>query len=158
MDLTHMRSTMKQGKWCVRYSPDFVKQVNKGAKRRSSSTTSSMSSSAALPGEDVPNDDPIMGYVLKFASQRGWHSNGDLGVNVAQNARSLRTPEPRFASSALPFRASFACFESEGRLLWRALERSVKYTDLPNQHALIGRSAESLVTFFHAQHSLALQG
>ena len=157
MDLTHMRTTMKDGKWCVTYSPDFVKQVSKGAKRRPS-VTSTSSSTTSLPGEAIPNDDPILGYVLKFSSTRGWHSEGALGVNVAQNARSFRTPEPRFASSKLPYRTTFGSFESGGKVSWRALERSVKYVDLPNQHALLDRSACNLVTFFHAMPSSDLQG
>ena len=158
MDLTHMRTTMKEGKWCVTYSPDFVKQVSKGAKRRSSSTSPTPSTSTSIPGEAIPNDDPILGYVLKFSRTRGWHSDGALGVNVAQNARSFRTPEPRFASSALPYRTTFGSFESGGKVVWRALERSVKYVDLPNQHALLERSANDLVTFFHALPSSDLQG
>ena len=158
MDLTHMRTTMKQGEWCVTYSPEFVKQVSKGAKRRTTISSSSTTNLSSLPGESLFNDDPILGYVMKFANQRGWHSDSGLGVNVAQNARSLRTPEPRFASSAVPYRTSFGCFESNGRLVWRVLERSVKYVDLPNQHALIGPTAQTLVTFFHARHSLDLQG
>ena len=156
MDLTHMRQTMKKGEWCVRYSPDFVKQVSKGSKRRATSAPPSTASS--IPGDDVLNDDPILGYVLKFSTQRGWHSEGSLGVNVAQNARSLRTPEPLFPSSSLPFRTTFGCFEDEGKLVWRALERSVKYVDLANQHALLSRPATSLVTFFHGRHGLELQG
>ena len=158
MDLTHMRNTMKSGEWCVKYSPEFVKQVSKGAKRRTTSTSASSASWTTLPGDDLLNDDPILGYVLKLSTQRGWHSEGELGVNVAQNARSLRTPEPRFASAALPFRTTFGCFELSGKLVWRALERSVKYVELANQHALLPVTALSLVTFFHARHSLDLQG
>ncbi|CAE7729826.1 dnaJ, partial [Symbiodinium pilosum] len=86
MDLTHMRNTMKSGEWCVKYSPEFVKQVSKGAKRRTTSTSSSSASPAVLPGDDLLNDDPILGYVLKPSTQRGWHREGELGVNVAQNA------------------------------------------------------------------------
>ena len=84
MDLTHMRNTMKSGEWCVKYSPEFVKQVSKGAKRRTTSTSSSSASPAVLPGDDLLNDDPILGYVLKLSTQRGWHREGELGVNVAQ--------------------------------------------------------------------------
>ncbi|CAE7641422.1 RE2 [Symbiodinium sp. CCMP2456] len=150
MDLTHLRTTMRRGSWSITYSPDFVKQVQK-AKRPSASSTRTNSSSTTTPsGEPLRPDDPVYGHLLRLAKLKGWHTQNGLGINVAKNARSLRTPEPRFSSDSLPFRTTFGCFPAGDQLEWRVLERGTKYGALPNQHALIGH-ADTLITIFHAE-------
>ncbi|CAE7399786.1 Ank3 [Symbiodinium necroappetens] len=102
-----------------------------------------------LPGDPVDGNDPLMGFLLKFAEVRGWHSHGATGVNVAHNARSYRTPEPRFSSALLPVRTTFARYQrASGELVWRALERKTRYLEEANQHGLLKLAAPVLVTFF----------
>ena len=145
MDVTHLRETLRRGTWSITYSPSFVKQVAKGKKAPSVKT----SASEELPGDPVDGNDPLMGFLLKFAEVRGWHSHGATGVNVAHNARSYRTPEPRFSSAVLPVRTTFARYERpSGELVWRALERKTRYLEEANQHGLLRLAAPVLVTFF----------
>ena len=133
------------------YSPKFVKQVQKSAKR-TTALGSSSSSTTPLPGEAMAGDDPLMSHLLKLAERKGWHSLSGLGINVSKWAKSFRTPEPRFSADAMPFRTSLACFEVNGQLFWRALERGVRFTALANQHALFQPAAHALVSVFSPEH------
>ena len=102
-----------------------------------------------LPGEALDGNDPLLGFLLKFAEHRGWHSQGNMGVNVAHGARSFRTPEPRFSSAQFPLRTSFARYElPTGERRWRVLERKTRYLEEANQHGLLTLAAPVLVTFF----------
>ena len=150
MDLSHMRRILSAGCWSVSYSPDFVKQVYKASKCKPAPISSD--GRDALPGEPVAKDDAIFGHLMKLAEQRGWHTRSGMGINVAFNAKSHRTPEPRFSVSQFPLRSTYARFEhSSGQLEWRCLEAGVKYSDFSNQHALFGRSIPVLVTLFHSE-------
>ena len=121
MDLTHLRGILHKAEWSVTYSPKFVKQVQKAA-RKPAALNSSSATTTALPGEALPGDDPLLSHLLKLSEYRGWHALADMGINVL-----YRTPEPRFASEALPFRTTFGCFEVSGQLFWRVLERGLGY-------------------------------
>ena len=145
MDLTHLRRIMLSGEWSVSYCPKFVKQVYKTAKTKP--TTRSLTE---LPGEPMSPQDPLLNHLMKLGEQRGWHFQNNIGVHVAFNAKSFRTPEPRFSAEMFPCRSTFARFERfSGQYEWRQLERAVKYSGLANQHALFGGNAPILVTLFH---------
>ena len=147
MDLSHLRRILKAGEWCVSYSPLFVKQVYKAARKQSVP----VSSGKELPGEVISAGDPLMNHLLKICEQRGWHFIDNIGIHVAFNAKSFRTPEPRFSTNQFPCRTSFARFNmSSSQCEWRQLEKAVQYGRLANQHALIGCVAPILVTFFHS--------
>ena len=144
MDLTHMRSIMAAGKWSVTYSPAFVKQVSKGQRKRAAPT-----STAELMGEPLEPGDPLLGHLLKLGEQRGWHHRADMGINVAYDAKSFRSPEPRFSPAQFPLRSTFCRLELQtGQVMWRCLERDCRYQDLANQHELLPHRAPILVTFF----------
>ena len=151
MDLAHLRSIMLSGDWSVSYCPKFVKQVYKSAKKKP------LVSVKELPGEPMVPEDPLLNHLAKLSEQRGWHFQDNIGVHVAFNAKSYRTPEPRFSAEQFPFRSSFARFDlCTGQCEWRQLERAVKYSGLNNQHALFGGNAPILVTLFHAGHEAKL--
>ena len=144
MDLTHMREIMAAGKWSVTYSPSFVKQVSKGKRKKPEPVQSH-----EPMGQPLLPDDPLLGHLLKLGEQRGWHHLESMGVNVAYDARSRRSPEPRFSPSSFPFRSSFCRVElPSGQVQWRCLERDTRYQELPNQHELLPQRAPILVTFF----------
>ena len=51
----------------------------------------------------------------------------------------------------MPLRSSYARFNlDDAQCEWRRLETAVKYSELPNQHALIGQAAPILISMFHA--------
>ena len=144
MDLTHLRKILKDGSWCVQCSPDFVKQVAKGKR-------SSPSSLAALPGQALAASDPVFGHLLSLGEQRGWHAVEGMGINVAFDAKSFRTPEPRFSSAEYPFRTTFCRVQlPSGQAQWRVLSRDEPYTQLANQHGLLPERVPVLVTLFTA--------
>ncbi|CAE7234040.1 pol [Symbiodinium sp. CCMP2456] len=144
MDLTHMREIMASGRWSVTYSPSFVKQVSKGKRKKPEP-----SPAAELLGSPLDPSDPLLGHLLKLGELKGWHNLENMGVNVAYDARSKRSPEPRFSPSQFPFRSSFCRVElPTGQAQWRVLERDVPYSELPNQHELLPSRAPILVTFF----------
>ena len=82
----------------------------------------------------------------RFADQKGWHAISGLGLNVAYNAKSYKTPQPRFSSADFPLRSSFEKLEISSQYTWYNLERAVEYPLLPNQHALIGKVVPVLVS------------
>ena len=102
MDLIHVRRILKEGHWSVEYSPVFVKQVSKGRAKPSAVTAG-----PALPGEALSGSEPVMGHLLHLGELRGWHQADDTGVSVAYDARSFRTPEPRFPSAQYPLRTTY---------------------------------------------------
>ena len=147
MDLSHMRRILQLGSWSVTYSPTFVKQVSKA---RSSKPMKSSSACAELPGTRLSGDDPMLPHLMSLAEQKGWHFKGGVGIQVAFNAKSFRTPELRFSASELPYRSSFGRFNlSPDEVVWQRLEGGTKYSAEANQHALIGTVVPILVSFFH---------
>ncbi|OLQ04968.1 Uncharacterized protein K02A2.6 [Symbiodinium microadriaticum] len=145
MDVGHLRSTLRRGVWSIEYSPTFVKQVSKGKRV----VVPKVPEGVKLPGASVDGGDPLLGFLLKFAEDRGWHHQGSMGVNVSHGAKSFRTPEPRFSSAEFPLRTTFGRYElPSGELAWRVLERKNRYLEEANQHSLLPLPAPVLVTFF----------
>ena len=150
MDLGHLRSILREGRWSVTYCPDFVKQV---AKAKKVSAAAPRKAELPLPGEPVDGHDPMLGYLSKLADQKGWHFLDGMGVNVAFQARSFRTPEPRFSSKEYPLRTTFGRMEYPiGRHVWRRLGTDESYTGHANQHALFSERFDVLITFFKKAH------
>lgn len=145
MSLDHLRKILQCGSWSISSCPEFLKQVGKAKQPKTLSSTAC----AELPGTRLSGEDPILPHLARLADQKGWHSISGLGLQVAFNARSYRTPEPRFSTVDFPLRSSFGRFEVDGQYFWHVLESGISYPGLSNQHALIGCIVPTLVTVFH---------
>ena len=155
MDLTHMRKILAEGRWSISYCPGFVKQVYKAAKSKPLKDGDGSTDGRQF-GESMSTEDALVRHLMKLGEQRGWHHQNGMGINVAFNARSFRTPQPRFSATQYPLRSSYArVSHGSGQCEWRKLESGARYSDFPNQHALIGFVAPILVTIFH-QEEVAL--
>ena len=149
MDLSHMRRILDEGRWSISYCPSFVKQVYKAAKSKPAASLAEESLGKQV-GEAMAHDDALVRHLMKLGENRGWHHQNGMGINVAFNARSFRTPEPRFSASLYPLRSSYARLNhGSGQCEWRKLECGVRYSEFPNQHALIGLTVPVLVSIFH---------
>lgn len=157
MDLSHMRRIMQAGCWSISYSPDFVKQVKKACSAKPSGVVLSARADE-LPGVKLDCSDPILAHLQGLCEKRGWHHINGVGVQVAHNAKSFRTPEPRFSADEKPLRSTFGRFRmSDGSVQWRRIESGAAYTNLLNQHGMIGTAVPTLITMFHSaanQHPL----
>lgn len=144
MSPEHMWRILESCRWCIKYSPTFVKQT---AKARKPMVRDQMTAI----GEPVDPQKAVYGHLLKLGDEMGWHFRDGVPVHVASNARSFRVPTPRFEMMEYPERSSFGRFElPTGQVEWRQLEDKVAYTKLPNKQGLIGSHVGRLVTFFHA--------
>jgi hypothetical protein len=98
----------------------------------------------------------MLPHLISLAQQKGWHFKGGVGIQVAFNAKSFRTPEPRFSATELPHRSSFERFNlSADEVVWKRLESSTKYSAEANQHALIGTVVPILISIFHSATDLS---
>lgn len=156
MDLGHMRRILAKGEWSVSYSPSFVKQVHKASKAKPKVNVGGKPAGSDA-GQAMKSDDAMTRHLMKLGEQRGWHSMNNMGINVAYNAKSFRGPEPRFSSAQMPLRSTFARVDhGSGQCEWRQLESGVRYSEYPNQHALLGFVAPILVTLFHSEEDFCL--
>lgn len=150
-----MRKILAEGRWSISYCPGFVKQVYKAAKSKPLKDGDGSTDGRQF-GESMSTEDALVRHLMKLGEQRGWHHQNGMGINVAFNARSFRTPQPRFSATQYPLRSSYArVSHGSGQCEWRKLESGARYSDFPNQHALIGFVAPILVTIFH-QEEVAL--
>ena len=156
MLLNHMRRIIALGQWCVSYCPSFVKQVYKAVKVKPM-INAAKAHDAEPFGEALSKEDAMVGHLMKLSEQRGWHHRPGVGINVATNAKSFRTPEPRFSVTQFPLRTTYVRIDHpSGQCEWRRLESGVKYSDFSNQHALFGRVAPILITLFHSDDAFDL--
>ena len=147
MDVSHFQQIVKTGRWCAKYEAAFVKQ----GKTKSAKPKKSASLSSDLPGCAMNESDPMFQHVLSLGDSTGWHQKDGVVMQVARNARSYRTPRPRFLPSDYPLRSSFARFDSETGSAWRRLESEVEYENLTNPQGMIGDTAAILISCFHAK-------
>ena len=144
-----MRRILAEGRWSISYCPSFVKQVYEASKSKPVMTSTDELQSRQI-GEAMAHEDALVRHLMKLGENRGWHHQNGMGINVAFNARSFRTPEPRFSASEYPLRSSYARLNhGSGQCEWRKLECGTRYSEFPNQHALIGIVVPVLVTIFH---------
>ena len=142
----HMQQILTAGKWSVKFRPDFVKQSSRAQK------PAVVNDGEILVGQKMSPEDAIYNYLHQLGEQPGWHFKQNVAVHVAKNARSYRTPEPRFNAKKFPLRSSYARFDrSSGHSEWRQLEHMVEFGQLDQKKALIGEIASTLVTFFYPQ-------
>jgi len=98
----------------------------------------------------LDGNDPVLPYLQSLCEKRGWHMQNGVGIQVAHNAKSFRSPEPRFSPAEFPLRSSFGRFiHADGQIEWRRIEAGTDYGKLSNQHALIGMTVPTLITIYH---------
>ncbi|CAL1171968.1 unnamed protein product [Cladocopium goreaui] len=98
IDKTNLRKTLECGTWSVTCNEEFTKQTSRKAKK--ADTTA-----ADLPGRDPEvKDEKLMQYVYQLAEMVGWHYIDGTGIHVAHGAKSLRSPQPRFAVREYPWK------------------------------------------------------
>ena len=137
MKLDQMARILQSNERCVTFSPCFVKQQKK--------ETKPASADSLVLGQAVDLKNPMFGHLLGLSELVGWHDKGAHKVHVAKNARSYRTPGPRFEASKYPHRSIFGKFmASNGHAEWRQLEGRKAYVRLPNRHEALGSTASTL--------------
>ena len=139
MNPVHLRTVLDRCKWSITYNPSYVKQTTKPSK-----PVAERARNLSLPGRVLSGDDPIMSHLLKLAEKPGWHVQGQLRIHVCKNARSYRTPAPRFSKEQFPIRTSYGRFDTNQQAEWRILEDRIQDGRLDP----IGDTASVLVTFF----------
>ena len=91
----------------------------------------------------------MFGHLLILSEQPGWHTFDDFGVHVAKDAKSYKSPKPRFDPVQFPRRSSYGRFtDGEGRAFWRKLEDRVELASLKSFQALLGDRADILISCF----------
>ncbi|CAK9035342.1 unnamed protein product [Durusdinium trenchii] len=148
LDPQHLHKILRDCKWCVQFSSQYVKQTSKSKKPMANSqqTGRVVRSDMGVPFE---SSSPLFGHVMKLSQSSGWHVlNEDLAVNVCRQARSYRTPEPRCSRTTHAFRSTFARFDSEHSVIWRQLEDSVDMRELQNPRSMLEEPVALLVTVF----------
>ena len=148
MDVEHLHRILKECEWSASYDATFVKQGKSKAVKKVK-----QSAHANLPGEEMTSADPMLRHVMQLGDVSGWHKKKDFVVQVARNAKSYRTPMPRFKMSEYPLRSSFGRFDSEMGSSWRRLETDVEYGELANAQGLLGGQAAILVSCFKTPRS-----
>ena len=146
MDTSALRLTLAAGEWSIEYHPEFARQT----KTRGKKTQEEVDELFCRSLED--KDKAIMEFVYVL-SEPGWHFVGGHGVNVASGAKSLRSPQPRFAVRDFPYRTSLARWRSGGNLVWRVIEEKVDLRDLENFQEQLKHRAGRLVTFYAPKSS-----
>ena len=147
MDVDHLHRILKTCEWSARYEAAFVKQGKTKSVKRVQSAP------AILPGEEMNDSDPMFRHVMQLGDVTGWHTRKDAVIQVARNAKSFRTPRPRFKSVDYPLRTTFARFDSSTGSSWRRLETDVAYGDLQKDQGLIGGTAAILISCFKPPRS-----
>ena len=150
MDAAHLKQTIAKGTWSIEYSPDFVRQVSKKAKKKLEE--SQKIETAELPGrEPTVADSALLRYVREFGEAPGWHFTDNIGVHAAQHAMSTRSPSPRFAIQQFPLRTVVAEFkDAKGLPVWRILEERADLRDMTSHQEKLTRRAFRLISFFQA--------
>ena len=156
MDQSQLHKVLAECRWCVTYSPAFVKQPSKGkSPKKPTELQAHLRSDLGVP---FGSDDPLYGRVLQLAEKPGWHVLGDeVAAHVCKGAKSFRTPEPRFSRDDYPHRTTFGRFENVLGLFWRKLEGSENLHMCGNTRKPLPAAADVLVTLFHGGASVQLQ-
>ena len=139
MDNSALRETLQKGEWSIEYNESFTKQKKKEAK------VADMVDD--LLGRAVEaKDEALMRHVYKLAEQSGWRYVEGVGIHVAHNAKSLRSPQPRYS---LRDWSSYASWRTKtGEVVWRVLEEKIDLKDLNNQQEQWTHRCRQLVTFY----------
>ena len=146
MDTSALRLTLAAGEWSIEYHPEFARQTKSGSKKAQEVSD--------LPGRALEDKDKaIMEFAYNLSEQPGWHFVHGHGVNMAHGAKSLRSPQPRFAVRDFPYRTSLARWRSGGDLVWRVIEEKVDLRDIANFQEQLTHRAERPVAFYAPKSS-----
>ncbi|CAK9059555.1 Teneurin-3, partial [Durusdinium trenchii] len=97
--------------------------------------------------DDINDVNAVQTARLSEAS--GWHFEKDVAMQVARNAKSFRSPEPRLDPKKYPLRSSYGRFDhTSGFSEWKILEDRVPYKELGNSQAPIGVACAVLISIF----------
>lgn len=140
MDTSRLVKLLNTGRWSVTYNAAFVKQNVK--KRLPLRQRGPM-----LPGR-LLSDDTLRGHLIKFSEMPGWRFREGTVIHVCRNAKSFRTPEPRFKPAQFPARSSYGRFDSLVQSEWRVLEENFQRSG----KSLIGDTADVLIAMFRGPH------
>ena len=146
MEVEHLHCILKDWEWSASYDASFVKQGKSKAVKKVK-----QSAHVTLPGEEMKTSGPTLRHVMQLGDVSGWHNKKDFIVQVARNARSYRTPMPRFKMSAYPLRSTFGRFDSETGSSWWWLETDVEYGNLPNAQSMLDFQAAILISISKGQ-------
>ena len=97
MSAEHVHVILSECRWSLRYSPDFVKQTIKA--KKGGTKTGRVSSYDWWAVRFFA----VFHHLLRLGDQFGWHLKDDMAFQVAKDAKSYRTPVPRFSPSEYPF-------------------------------------------------------
>ena len=145
MDSSHLRQILQGGFWSVEYCADFVKT------NKSKPLSSRQVIVASVPGMVLDPQCELVTWLGSVAGKAGWHKEDSCVFQVSKNAKSFRTPEPRFAQSQYPFRSSFGLFLTEKGTEWSELEKNMSYSELPNPKAQFPEMSQILVSVFRSK-------
>ena len=144
MDLSHLQDILTKGRWNACYSASFIKKSNKGGKK-----SSLLSADAAAPGESLDPSHDVFPYLHRLGDASGWHFEKGIAIQVARNAKSYRSPEPRLNPKQYPTRSRYGRFDHQsGFSEWKILEDQVPYKELGNPQAPIGATCAVLITIY----------
>jgi len=141
----HLRTVLTQGRWSVQYDPEYVKA--KGGKKKK---PAEKIPPGELPGREVrPDDADLMKFIEHFSLHPGWHRVREVGVQVAVDAKSYRSPLPRLKLEEFPYRTTVGLFqESTNEVTWRILEEDEDLRDLSRLTDPLPVRAARLVTLY----------
>lgn len=145
MDNTALRQTLLRGEWSIEFNESFTKQTYKKKKPEAMAKANEDDLQGRLP---EGRDEGLMKFVYQLSELSGWHYVDETGVNVARNAKSLRSPAPRFAIREFPYRTTVVGWRTGRGVQWRILEEKVDLRDIPNHQEQLQSRAHRLVTFF----------
>lgn len=77
---------------------------------------------------------PLEKFIVEKSRHSGWYKFGADVVQIARNARALRTPQPRNPSTSFPKRMSYA-LQKPGDGAWKIIENKFRYGDVPDSTA-----------------------
>ena len=147
MDNSALRETLQKGEWSIEYNESFTKQKKKGAK------VADMVDD--LPGRAVESkDEDLMRHVYKLAEQSGWRYVEGVGIHVAHNAKSLRSPQPRYSLRDFPYRSPYMPAAGPRPEIWcGGCWNKTDLRDLPNLQEQFKDRCRQLVTFYTRESS-----
>jgi hypothetical protein len=128
----------------VPYNYDFVRTKLRAKKI----LMAPQASRDLLPGVAARADEIVV-LEKVWSKGIGWSQLDQRVIQVAREAKSYRTPEPRFSSSTYPLRSTFGRYQlSSGEVCWQRLESKVPFWDLRNQHSSLAEAAPVLISVF----------
>ena len=106
MEIDHLQNVLQKGRWCMKFNAAFVKQTAKTKVAKVKVETNDV-----VIGQELCQGDPVLSRLMNLSDVPGWHTQGDIAIHVARDARSFRTPEPRFDPKVYSIRSTYGRFD-----------------------------------------------